>query len=293
MQTKEEDFVDTLFVASAHQDLLIITEKGVLHWLKVHQIPAAGRASRGKPLVNMLEIQPGDRIHAVVPVREYAPDHYLAMVTNLGQIKRTPLTEFSRRRRAGIRAITLLENERLVTVRETDGRGDLVLAASNGMAIRFHESDARPMGRTARGVRGIALDRGQEVVGMVVVNDDAAEILAVTEHGYGKRTPSDDYRNQRRGGRGLITIKCTARNGKLLTLRGVKPDEELMVVTRGGIMIRVAVSEVSLLGRNTQGVRIINLNAGDRVAGVATITVEDAALEAPLGDQEEAPATDE
>ncbi len=289
MQTKEEDFVDTLFVATAHQDLLIITEKGVLHWLKVHQVPNAGRTSRGKPLVNMLEIQPGDRIHAVVPVREYAPDHYLAMVTNLGQIKRTPLTEFSRRRRAGIRAITLLENERLVTVRETDGRGDLVLAASNGMAIRFHESDARPMGRTARGVRGIALDRGEEVVGMVVVDDGDAEILAVTENGYGKRTPCDDYRIQRRGGRGLITIKCTPRNGKLMSLRGVKPDEELMVVTRGGIMIRLAVAQISLLGRNTQGVRIINLNAGDRVAGVATITAEDAALEGAPGDPEPTP----
>jgi DNA gyrase subunit A len=292
MQTKEEDFVDTLFVATAHQDLLIITEKGVLHWLKVHQVPQAGRASRGKPLVNMLEIQPGDRIHAVVPVREYAPDHYLAMVTNLGQIKRTSLAEFSRRRRAGIRAITMLENERLVTVRETDGRGDLVIAASNGMAIRFHESDARPMGRAARGVRGIALDKGQEVVGMVVVSDAAAEILAVTEHGYGKRTPCDDYRIQRRGGRGLITIKCTARNGKLMSLRGVKPDEELMVVTRGGIMIRIAVAQISLLGRNTQGVRIINLNAGDRVAGVATITAEDAALEGQAGDQDGPPETE-
>ncbi len=293
MQTKEEDFVDTLFVATAHQDLLIITEKGVLHWLKVHQIPQAGRASRGKPLVNMLEIQPGDRIHAVVPVREYAPDHYLAMVTNLGQIKRTSLAEFSRRRRAGIRAITLLENERLVTVRETDGRGDLVLAASNGMAIRFHESDARPMGRTARGVRGIALDKGEEVVGMVVIDDDEAEILAVTENGYGKRTPGDDYRIQRRGGRGLITIKCTPRNGKLMSLRGVKPDEELMVVTRGGIMIRVAVAQVSLLGRNTQGVRIINLNPGDRVAGVATITAEDAALEGPLVDRDTSPEAED
>ncbi len=288
MQTKDEDFVDAIFVASAHQYLLVITEGGVLHWLKVHRIPQAGRTSRGKPLVNLIEIQPGDRIHAVVPVHEFTEDHYLAMVTNLGIVKRTTLAEFSRPRRAGIRAINLVEGERLVTVRETDGNSDLVLGASNGMAIRFHESDARGMGRTARGVRGIALDKGEEVVGMVVVSDGDEEILAVTENGYGKRTPADEYRVQRRGGRGLITIKCTERNGKLITIRGVKSDEELMIITRGGIMIRVAVDSVRSLGRNTQGVRIININAGDRVGGVATISPEEMAFE---GDAEGEPAS--
>jgi len=277
MQTKDEDFVDMLYVASPHEYLLVLTEKGTLYWLKVHQIPKAGRASRGKPLVNLIQIQPGDRIHAVVPVREFREDHHLAMCTNLGIIKRTPLVDFSRPRSAGIRAINLQEGEFLVTVRETSGDADLVLAASNGMAIRFHESDARPMGRTARGVRGIRLDEGERVVSMVVIeNGDEDEILALTERGYGKRTPIEDYRVQKRGGRGLITIKCNERNGKLIGVRAVRSGEEIMVVTRGGIMIRLAVDTISRLGRNTQGVRIINLKSGDTVSSLARIPITEA-----------------
>ncbi len=275
MQTKDEDFVDNLFVASAHQYLLVLTQKGQLYWLKVHRIPKAARAAKGRPLVNLLQIQPGDRVHAVVPIREFREDHYLMMCTNLGVIKRTPLTDFSRPRQAGIRAINLLDGERLVTVRETDGTRDVVLAASNGMAIRFHETDTRPMGRTARGVRGIRLEKGEEVVGMVVVDNDEIGVLALTEHGYGKRTPVTDYRIQKRGGKGLITIKCTARNGKLVGIRGVVPDEELMVITRGGTLIRISIGSISSLGRNTQGVRIINLGKEDAVAGMARIPVED------------------
>jgi DNA gyrase subunit A len=275
MQTKDDDFVDSLFIASAHQYLLVLTQKGQLFWLKVHRIPKGSRASLGKPLVNLIQIQPGDRVHAVVPVREFREDHYLLMCTNLGIVKRTPLTDFSRPRQAGIRAINLLEGERLVTVRETDGERDVVLAASDGMAVRFHESDARPMGRTARGVRGIALGEGEQLVGMVVVDRDDTEILALTENGYGKRTSIEDYRVQRRGGKGLITIKCTERNGKLVGVRGVTEDEELMVITKGGTLIRIAVSSVSRLGRNTQGVRIINLGSGDGVANMARVPVSD------------------
>jgi DNA gyrase subunit A len=271
MQTKDGDFVDSLFVASAHQYLLVLTQKGQLYWLKVHRIPKAARAARGRPLVNLLQIQPGDRVHAVLPIREFSADHFLLMCTNQGVIKRTPLSEFSRPRQAGIRAINLLDGERLVTVRETDGKRDVVLATSNGMAIRFREDDVRPMGRTARGVRGIALARSQELVGMVVVDGDDTEILALTENGYGKRTPIDDYRVQRRGGKGLITIKCTARNGKLVGVRGITPADELMVITRQGTLIRIAVGSVSLLGRNTQGVRIINLGEDDTVAGMVSI----------------------
>lgn len=275
MGTKDEDFVDNLFVASAHQYLLVLTQKGQLYWLKVHRIPKAARAAKGRPLVNLLQIQPGDKVHAVVPIREFREDHYLMMCTNMGVIKRTPLTDFSRPRQAGIRAINLLEGERLVTVRETDGQRDAVLAASNGMAIRFHESDARPMGRTARGVRGISLAKGEEVVGMVVIDSDETDVLALTEHGYGKRTTVTDYRVQKRGGKGLITIKCTERNGKLVGIRAVELDEELMVITKGGTLIRISVSSVSKLGRNTQGVRIINLSKDDGVAGMARIPVTD------------------
>ena len=292
MQTKDGDFVDALFVASAHQYLLVLTQAGQLFWLKVHLIPTAARAARGRPLVNLLQIQPGDKVHAVLPIREFRDDHFLLMCTNLGVVKRTPLSEFSRPRQAGIRAISLLEGERLVTVRATDGARDVVLAASNGLAIRFREEDVRPMGRTARGVRGIALGGGHEVVGMVVVDGDDTEILALTERGYGKRTPIDEYRVQQRGGKGLITIKCSARNGRLIGVRGVTPAEELMVITRRGTLIRIAVDSVSRLGRNTQGVRIIQLAEDDMVAGMVSIAGGDdevdgspeLAVSEPLGD---------
>ena len=274
MGTKDEDFVDNLFIASTHQYLLVLTEKGQLYWLKVYRVPKAGRASKGKPLVNLIQIQPGDKIHAVVPVRDFSDDHYLAFATNLGVIKRTPLVDFSRPRQAGIRAINLLEGEYLVSVRETDGDCDIIMATSNGMAIRFHESDARSMGRTARGVRGISLASKQQVIGMVVIGEDCSEgctLLAITRNGYGKRTPLDEYRIQRRGGKGLITIKCSNRNGPLIGIRDVRHGDGLMVITRGGTLIRISLDEVSEQSRNTQGVRIINLNQGDLVANIAKI----------------------
>jgi DNA gyrase subunit A len=276
MGTKDEDFVDNMFIASTHQYLLVLTEKGQLYWLKVHRVPKGGRTGRGQPLVNLIQIQPGDKIHAVVPVREFSEDSYLAFATNLGVIKRTPLTEFSRVRQAGIRAISLIEDEHLVTVRETDGNSDIILATSDGMAIRFNESDARSMGRTARGVRGISLAEGQRVVGMVVVSEEDrdATLLSITENGYGKRTPIGDYRLQRRGGKGLITIKCSKRNGPLMGIRDSHPGEELMVITRRGIMIRIALDHVSEQSRNTQGVRIINLGSGDLVGSIAKISQE-------------------
>ncbi|PJA75842.1 DNA gyrase subunit A [bacterium CG_4_9_14_3_um_filter_65_15] len=276
MGTKEEDFVDNLFIASTHSYLLVLTEGGQLYWLKVHRIPKVGRTSKGKPLVNLIQIQPGDRIHAVVPVREFSEGRFLAFATNQGIVKRTPLTDFSRPRQAGIRAITLLEGEHLVSVRETDGTGHVILAASNGMAIRFAEDQVRSMGRTARGVRGIALKEGEVVVGMVVVDPEETDVslLAVTDNGYGKRTPVEDYRSQNRGGKGLITIKCNRRNGPLMAIREVLPGEQLMVITRQGTMIRIALDDVSQQGRNTQGVRIINLKGEDRVASIARITHE-------------------
>ncbi len=275
MGTKEEDFVDNLFIASTHQYLLVLTEGGQLYWLKVYRIPKAGRTSKGKPLVNLIQIQPGDKIHAVVPVREFSEGRFLAFATNKGVVKRTPLADFSRPRQAGIRAISLLEGEHLVAVRETDGTGHMILAASNGLAIRFPEEQVRSMGRTARGVRGIALREGERVVGMVVVNPEETEgnLLSITENGYGKRTPLTDYRSQNRGGKGLITIKCNGRNGPLMGVRDVMAGEQLMVITRHGTMIRIALDDVSSQGRNTQGVRIINLNDGDQVGSIAKISL--------------------
>jgi DNA gyrase subunit A len=276
MGTKDEDFVDNLFVASTHQYLLVITQKGQLFWLKVHRIPQSGRTSKGQPIVNLIQIQPGDKVHAVVPVREFSDDSFLAFATNKGIVKRTPLTDFSRPRQAGIRAINLLEDEHLVAVRETDGNSHIIFASSSGLAIRFPETDARSMGRTARGVRGISLGEGEQVVGMVVVSPDDPEtsLLSLTENGYGKRTPLEDYRIQKRGGKGLITIKCSDRNGSLLGIRDTHPGEELMVITRNGIMIRITQDSVSQQGRNTQGVRIINLKKDDLVGSFAKISLE-------------------
>ncbi|MBK6899901.1 MAG: DNA gyrase subunit A [bacterium] len=271
MGTKDEDWVEHLFVATTHQHLLVLTEKGQLYWLKAHQVPQAARAAKGRPIVNMINIAQDDKVHAVLPVREFNPDRYLLMCTDLGIVKKTPLADFSRPRSAGIRAISLLDEERLVAAQLTEGNQDVVLATSDGMAIRFHESDIRPMGRTARGVKGIELSPGEHVVGTVVVGDGAT-LLTVTENGYGKRTPLDDYRVQRRGGKGLITIKCSERNGRVVDIREVTDSQELMVITRNGIIIRMAVRDISTLGRNTQGVRIISLKGeDDTVVGIADI----------------------
>ncbi len=270
MGTKDEDWVENIFVATTHQYLLVLTDGGQCHWLKTYRVPNAARAAKGRPIVNLINIAPGDRVNAVVPVREFSENHFLVMCTNKGIVKKTPLTEFSRPRQAGIRAINLLPDERLVAVKVSDGGQNLVLASGNGMAIRFSEEDIRPMGRTARGVKGIALDEGEEVVGMVSVTTGAT-LLSVTRNGYGKRTPLDDYRLQRRGGRGLITIKTTRRNGPLVDIREVDDNEELMVITRNGIIIRMSVRDISTLGRNTQGVRIISLKGDDHVVGLARV----------------------
>jgi DNA gyrase subunit A len=293
MGTKENDFIDNLFIATNHQYVLVLTEKGICYWLKVHQIPQGSRTSRGRPIVNLIQVHPDDQVHAVVPVREFGTDQYLALATNLGVIKRTSLVEFSRPRAAGIKAINLLEGERLVSVQVTDGESHIVLATTDGMAIRFAEADARPMGRTARGVRGIQLSEGAKVIGMVVVRDEEGDLLSITGNGYGKRTPLADYRPQRRGGRGLITIKCSQRNGPLVGIRNVREDEELMVVTRHGLIIRISVETISIQGRNTQGVRIINLGEEDSVAGVAQIAANgEDEEEAEEEEGEEGPAAD-
>ena len=278
MGTKEEDWVEHLFVASTHQSLLVLTERGQCYWLKTYQVPNANRAAKGRPIVNMVDLAQDDKIHAVVPVREFTEDHFLLMSTDKGVVKKTPLTDFSRPRRAGIRAINLQDDERLVAVKITDGDQDVLLASSDGMAIRFHEGDIRPMGRTARGVKGIALNRGEHVIGAVVLRGGET-LFTITENGYGKRTPTSEYRTQRRGGRGLITIKCNDRNGKVVEIKEVADNEELMVISRSGIIIRMAVADVSTMGRNTQGVNIISLKEDDKVIGVARIENDEEEVE--------------
>jgi DNA gyrase subunit A len=270
MGTKEEDWVEHLFVTTTHKTLLVLTEKGQCYWLKTYQVPEAARTAKGRPLVNMIQIAQDDKVHAVLPISEFVEDRFVLMCTDLGIVKKTPLTDFSRPRQAGIRAINLLDDEHLVAAHLTDGDHDVVLSSSDGMAIRFNEGDIRPMGRTSRGVKGITLNEGEAVVGAVVVRDDRT-LLTITENGYGKRTPLSDYRIQRRGGRGTITIKRTARNGAVVDIKEVAGDQELMVITRNGIIIRMSVGDISTLGRNTQGVRIIKLKEDDAVVGVARI----------------------
>jgi DNA gyrase subunit A len=271
MQTKEQDFIDNLFVCSTHDYLLVLTERGSLFWVKVHRLPQGTRAAKGRQLVHLIRIEPSDHVTAVVPVREFREDQFLSLATSKGIIKRTPLVEFGRPRPSGIKAIRLLEDERLVSVRVTDGKGDIIIASSSGLVIKFPEEQARPMGRPARGVKGISLREGEEAIGMVVIKNDGDQILAITENGYGKRTPVGDYRRQTRGGKGILTVRCTEKNGRLVAIRNVKPGEEMMVISRNGILIRVAIDTISTQGRNTQGVKVINIGEGDCVAGVAKI----------------------
>ncbi|MFQ6672097.1 MAG: DNA gyrase subunit A [Candidatus Tectimicrobiota bacterium] len=268
--TKEEDFVEQLTVASTHETFLFFTTAGRVYWKKVYEIPQVSRASKGKAIVNFLNLQPGESVSAAVPVREFDAGRNLVMVTRRGVIKRTALEAFTHPRKAGIIACTLDEDDELMAVRMTDGGQDLLLATRRGMSIRFAERDVRAMGRGARGVKAIALGKGDEVVGAEVVAP-GSYLLTVTERGFGKRTVEDGYRTQRRGGKGLIDIKTTKRNGPVVGVRQVSSDDEVMIITSEGIMIRSAVTDVRPIGRNTQGVRLIDLGKGDRVVAVARL----------------------
>jgi DNA gyrase subunit A len=240
----------------------------------VHQIPQAGRTARGKAIVNLVQLREGEKITAVVPVREFGEDRFLLLATRGGYIKKTPLAAFGNPRRVGIQAIDLESEDRLIEAKVTDGERQIVLAKAMGKAIRFAEEEVRPMGRTARGVRGVFVDPDDEVVGMVAL-ERGGSLIVVTEQGFGKRTTIDDYRVTRRGGKGIITVKANERNGKLVAIREVTDSDELMIITRHGIVIRLAVSGVSMMGRNTQGVRMINLDEGDAVIGVARLVTEE------------------
>ena len=271
MRTKEEDFVEHLFIASTHSYILFLTDRGHCHWLKVHEIPEGGRVARGRPVVNLIEIGEGHKVAAIVPVRAFDDGRYLMKVTRNGLVKKTVLPAYSRPRRAGIIAMNILEDDWLIGAEVTNGSQEIVLATRNGQAIRFHEHDVRDMGRGARGVRGISLEDDDEVVCMVVVQDADSTLLTVSAKGYGKRTGVSDYRLTRRGGKGVINIRTTDRNGKVVAVRGVEDEDELMIVTLNGILIRQPIHEISSIGRNTQGVRLINLDEEDRVIDVARV----------------------
>ena len=273
-RTKEEDWIEHLFVAKMHSYLLFLTARGRCYWLKVHEIDQAGRAAKGRPVVNLIEMDREDRVQAVVPVREFDEQHFLVMATRRGLIKKTVLSAYGNPRRAGINAILLEEGDELIEALITDGTQDLVLAKRLGKAIRFHEGEARPMGRTTYGVKATTLEEGDTVVSLVAVKREGT-VLAVTENGYGKRSPISEYRVSHRGGIGVITIKTTERNGNVVAVKEVVDGEELMLMTRQGQVIRMPVSGISVIGRNTQGVRLVSLEGGDQVTDVARVISED------------------
>jgi DNA gyrase subunit A len=268
--TRETDFLEHMFIASTHDYILFFTEKGQLYWLKVYEIPQAGRTSQGKAVVNLIEIEKEDRITAMLPVRSFSEDQYVMLATRKGQIKKTSLSAFSNPRRNGIIAIGVPEDDELIEAKITDGSHDVVLATSNGQAIRFHEDKVRPMGRTAYGVRGISLEHDDYLVGMVTLNRDST-LLVVSEKGMGKRSSVEEYRVTNRGGKGIITLRYTPKTGKLVTIKEVVDDDEMILITQQGLIIRIALSGVKVIGRNTSGVKLINLNEGDKLVDVARI----------------------
>ncbi|MCL6612522.1 MAG: DNA gyrase subunit A [Peptococcaceae bacterium] len=270
MGTKEEDFVKHLFIASTHHYFLFFTNRGKAYRLKVHEIPEGGRTAKGTAIVNLLEIEREERITAVIPVKEFFEDMYLFMATRKGVVKKTDLTQYRTTRRDGIIAINLDEGDDLVEVKLTDGSQEIMLGTKNGLAIRFSEKDVPPYGRTARGVKGITLRKGDEVVSMDTVRP-GADVLVVTANGFGKRTGVDEYRSQSRGGMGLINVKTTQRNGEVVALQVVRPDEEVMMISREGIIIRIKARDVSSMGRATQGVTLMRLDPGDKLVAAAKV----------------------
>ncbi|KYK25775.1 DNA gyrase subunit A [Euryarchaeota archaeon SM23-78] len=268
--TKEEDFIQHLFVANTHSYLLVFTDKGKVYWLKVYKIPEAARVSKGKPIVNLIRTEPDEEIETVIPIREFDDKHYLLFATKNGLVKKTKLSAYSRPRKGGIIAINLNPGDEVIEVVLTDGHQKILVASSNGQAVKFFEADARPIGRGSFGVRGIRLGKDDKVIGMIIARDDET-VLTITENGYGKRTMMEEYRLISRGGKGVRNIICSPRNGKVVCIRAVKDEDEIMVVSKKGILIRVPVINISVIGRNTQGVRIMKLDPGDKVVSVAKI----------------------
>jgi DNA gyrase subunit A len=270
---KDEDFVDKLFIANTHDTLLCFSSRGQLYWLKVYRLPQAGRGSRGKPIVNLLPLQDGERITAVLPIREYEEDRYVFMATACGTVKKTPLVSFSRPRAAGIIAVGLDEGDRLVGVAITDGTRDVILCTSGGKAIRFSEDDVRAMGRTAAGVRGIRVPGTEDVISLIIPDRDGL-ILTASENGFGKLTPEGDFPVHGRGGQGVIAMQVSERNGRLVAATQVARSDELMFMSSSGTLVRTRAEEISVLGRNTQGVRLIRLDEGERLIGVEAVEPE-------------------
>jgi DNA gyrase subunit A len=310
--TKNEDWIETLFVANTHDIILCFSDRGRMYWLKVWEVPQGSRSSRGKPIVNMFPLIEGEKITVILPIKGYQDDHYVFMATSLGTVKKTRLSDFSNPRKAGIIAVDLNENDFLVGAAITDGQYDVMLFSDAGKAVRFDENDVRPMGRTARGVRGMNLVAGQQVIAMLVAPAEATEgaqastvdsegnpiptsVLTATENGFGKRTPIGEYTRHGRGTKGMIAIQTSERNGKVVAAALVSPEDQIMLITTGGILVRTRVSEIREMGRATQGVTLINVDEGTRLSGLQRIAESDSDEEgddAEEGDVSADPALD-
>ena len=272
---KDDDFVEHLFVANTHDYILCFSNRGRCYWLKVYEVPQGSRVSRGKPIVNMFPLEEGEKINAILPVKEFAEDRYVFMATSLGTVKKTPLSDFSNPRKAGIIAVALDENDYLIGAQLTSGGNDIMLVSDAGKAVWFDEEDVRPMGRPARGVRGMKLQKDQQVLSLLVAQDDAQTVLVATENGFGKRTALADFRHSGRGTQGVKAIAESARNGRVVAAKLVSDDDEIMLITTGGVLIRTRVNEIRELGRATQGVTLISLDDGEKLAGLEKIVETD------------------
>ena len=273
MATREEDFVKQIFTASTHDMILFFTNKGKLYKLRGYEIPEAGRTARGTAIVNLLSLDPGEKVSAVIPIQNFAEDKYLLMATKNGLIKKTSLKEYDTTRKTGLQGITLKEDDELITVRLTDGQDNVVLVTRNGLCITFDEKEVRPIGRVSQGVIGIRIDKDDEVIGMEsVIAGGKATLLAITENGFGKRTELDEYRVQLRGGTGVVTYKITPKTGKLVGVRIATEEDDVMLITDTGTIIRINVKDISVLGRATQGVTLMRTNDGGKVVSIETLT---------------------
>ncbi|MBI5927257.1 MAG: DNA gyrase subunit A, partial [Aquabacterium sp.] len=278
--TKEDDWIDQLFIANTHDYILCFSNRGRVYWLKVWEVPQGSRNSRGRPIVNMFPLEKDEKVNVVLPLtgefRTFPEDHYIFMSTRLGTVKKTPLTDFSNPRKAGIIAVGLDEGDVLVGAALTDGKHDVMLFSDGGKAVRFDEEDVRPMGRSARGVRGMMLEEGQSVIAMLVAEDETQSVLTATENGYGKRTSIVEYTRHGRGTKGMIAIQQSERNGKVVAATLVRPEDEIMLITDKGVLVRTRVSEIRELGRATQGVTLISLDEGAKLIGLQRIVENDA-----------------
>ncbi len=277
--TKDDDFIEHMFVASTHQYILFFTDRGRCYWLKVHEVPDAGRTARGRSIINLLEKEKDEDITAFVAVKEFKDDQFLMMATEQGTIKKTVLSAYGNVRKGGINAINLNSGDKLIAVKMTDGGNDIVIGTHSGFAIRFNEKDVRDMGRTATGVRGVRLGKGDKVVGLLVIRRAGTSVLVVTDKGYGKRSDINDYRITHRGGKGVITVKTTDKVGKMISMMEVVDKDELVIISTQGMVIKQSIKDIRIMGRNTQGVRVIRLNEGDSIADIARVISEEEEVE--------------